>query len=175
MKYGLTIDTGPSIKRETTMEQFIGLDVSSKDTFLSVREDGQRTWRSKCPSDPKLIAEVIRKRAPNAERVVFETGRRRDHRHLIEQRRRYGEGPDRAPLHIVMPSSALAWFYAATLAWNPTAVDSCPIKCVPNTLHDFSSRFRLIKTLFLKKFRFANCWTVGIWGLAFRMVVATLR
>ena len=56
------------------MEQFIGLDVSSKDTFLSVREDGQRTWRSKCPSDPKLIAEVIRKRAPDPERVVFETG-----------------------------------------------------------------------------------------------------
>ena len=56
------------------MEQFIGLDASLKDTFLSVREDGQRTWRGKCPSDPKLIAEVIRKRAPNAERVVFETG-----------------------------------------------------------------------------------------------------
>jgi hypothetical protein len=74
MKYGLTIVTGPSIKRETTMEQFIGLDVSLKDTFVSVREGGQRVWRGKCPSDPKLIAEVIRKRAPNAERVVFETG-----------------------------------------------------------------------------------------------------
>jgi len=74
MEYGLTIDTGPSIKRETTMEQFIGLDVSLKDTFISVREGGQRVWRGKCPSDPELIAEVIRKRAPNAERVVFETG-----------------------------------------------------------------------------------------------------
>lgn len=74
MEYGLTIDTGPSIKRETTMEQFIGLDVSLKDTFISVREGGLRVWRGKCPSDPKLIAEVIRKRAPNAERVVFETG-----------------------------------------------------------------------------------------------------
>ena len=56
------------------MEQFIGLDVSLKDTFISVREGGQRVWRGKCPSDPELIAEVIRKRAPNAERVVFETG-----------------------------------------------------------------------------------------------------
>jgi transposase len=74
MKYGLTIDTGPSIKRETTMGQFIGLDVSLKDTFLSVREGGRRIWRGKCPSDPKLIAEVIRKRAPNSERIVFETG-----------------------------------------------------------------------------------------------------
>ncbi len=56
------------------MEQFIGLDVSLKDTFLSVRENGERIWRGKCPSDPKLIAEVIRKRAANAKRVVFETG-----------------------------------------------------------------------------------------------------
>jgi len=56
------------------MEQFIGLDVSLKDTFISVREEGRRVWRGKCASDPKLIAEFIRKRAMNAERVVFETG-----------------------------------------------------------------------------------------------------
>lgn len=56
------------------MEQFIGLDVSLKDTFISVRQGGKRVWRGKCPSDPTLIAEVIRKRAPNAQRVVFETG-----------------------------------------------------------------------------------------------------
>lgn len=56
------------------MEQFIGLDVSLKDTFISVREDGKRVWRGKCASDPKLIAEVLRKRAPEAKRVVFETG-----------------------------------------------------------------------------------------------------
>lgn len=56
------------------MKQFIGLDVSLKDTFVSVREDGRRIWRGKCPSDPQLIAEVLRKRAPQAERVVFETG-----------------------------------------------------------------------------------------------------
>ena len=56
------------------MEQFIGLDVSLKDTFISVREGGRRLWRGKCPSDPKLIAEVIRRRASNVKRVVFETG-----------------------------------------------------------------------------------------------------
>ena len=56
------------------MEQFIGLDVSLKDTFISVRGGGERVWRGKCPSDPTLIAETIRKRAPNAARVVFETG-----------------------------------------------------------------------------------------------------
>ena len=56
------------------MAQYIGLDVSLKDTFISVREDGRRIWRGKCPSDPKILAEVIRKRAPNVNRVVFETG-----------------------------------------------------------------------------------------------------
>jgi transposase len=56
------------------LEDFIGLDVSLKDTAISIRRDGKRIWRGKCPSDPKLIADVIRKRAPNAKRVVFETG-----------------------------------------------------------------------------------------------------
>ena len=68
------MDTGPSNKRETTMEQFIGLDVSLKDTFISVREGGNQIWRGKCPSDPALIGEMIRKRAPDVKRVVFETG-----------------------------------------------------------------------------------------------------
>ena len=56
------------------MDQHIGLDVSLKDTSISVRQDGMRIWRGMCASDPKLLAEVIRKRAPNAKRVVFETG-----------------------------------------------------------------------------------------------------
>jgi transposase len=56
------------------VEQYIGLDVSLKDTSISVRQEGQRIWRGTCPSDPKLLAEVIRQRAPEARRVVFETG-----------------------------------------------------------------------------------------------------
>lgn len=56
------------------MEQYIGLDVSLKDTSISVRQDGKRIWRGKCASDPKLLAEVIRKRAPHPKRIVFETG-----------------------------------------------------------------------------------------------------
>ncbi|MCG5486824.1 MAG: IS110 family transposase [Sinorhizobium meliloti] len=56
------------------MSEYIGLDVSLKETAISVRRDGERIWRGKCPSDPKLLAEVIRHRAPAAERVVFETG-----------------------------------------------------------------------------------------------------
>ena len=72
MKYGLTILDRAQHQRRTTLAQYIGLDVSLKDN--SVRQDGKRVWRGKCASDPKLLAEVIRKRAPNAERVVFETG-----------------------------------------------------------------------------------------------------
>ena len=56
------------------MDEYIGLDVSLKETAISVRRDGERVWRGKCPSDPRLLAEVIRKRAPQAKRVVFETG-----------------------------------------------------------------------------------------------------
>lgn len=56
------------------MNQYIGLDVSMKETAISIRQDGNRIWRGKCASDPQLLAAVIRKRAPRAQRVVFETG-----------------------------------------------------------------------------------------------------
>jgi transposase len=56
------------------MEHYIGLDVSMKETAVSIRRDGKRIWRGKCASDPKLIAHLIQKRAPSAKRVVFETG-----------------------------------------------------------------------------------------------------
>lgn len=64
---------GPSIERRTTTGEYIGLDVSLKETAISVRRAGKRVWRGKCPSDPALLAAVIRKRAPDVERVVFET------------------------------------------------------------------------------------------------------
>jgi transposase len=56
------------------MGESIGLDVSLTETAISVRRDGKRIWRGKCPSDPSLIAEVVRQRAPEPQRVVFETG-----------------------------------------------------------------------------------------------------
>src|ERR1700679_3227905 len=65
---------GPSIERRTTMDDYIGLDVSLKETAVLVRGDGEKIWGGKCPSDPNLLAALIRKRAPNAKRVVFETG-----------------------------------------------------------------------------------------------------
>ena len=56
------------------MEEYIGLDVSMKETAISIRRSGERIWRGKCASDPRIIAELIRKRAPAVKRVVFETG-----------------------------------------------------------------------------------------------------
>src|SRR3954462_9393400 len=60
--------------RRMKMAEYVGLDVSMKETAVSIRRDGKRIWRGKCASDPRLIAEVIRHRAPGATRVVFETG-----------------------------------------------------------------------------------------------------
>lgn len=56
------------------MEEYIGLDVSMKETAVAIRRDGVRVWRGKCTSDPHIIADLIRKRAPTVRRVVFETG-----------------------------------------------------------------------------------------------------
>jgi len=56
------------------MDQYIGLDVSLKDTAVSIRQNRKRIWRGKCPSDPKVLSQIIRKHAPHAKLVVFETG-----------------------------------------------------------------------------------------------------
>ncbi|MDH7974961.1 IS110 family transposase [Sphingomonas sp. AR_OL41] len=56
------------------MQEYIGFDVSMKETAVSIRRDGKRIWRGKCASDSKVLADLVRKRAPHAKRVVFETG-----------------------------------------------------------------------------------------------------
>ena len=56
------------------MGQYVGLDVSSKETWISVRQDRKRIWRGKCLSHPQPVAEAIRQHAPDAVLVVFETG-----------------------------------------------------------------------------------------------------
>ena len=63
---------GPSIEWRTAVEEYIGLDVSMKETSVSIRRAGKRIWRGKCASDPRIVAELIRKRAPAVKRVVFE-------------------------------------------------------------------------------------------------------
>lgn len=42
------------------MEEYIGLDVSMKETAIAIRRDERRVWRGKCTSDPHIIAELIR-------------------------------------------------------------------------------------------------------------------
>jgi transposase len=56
------------------MGEYIGLDVSLKETAISIRRGSKRIWRGKCLSDPATIALLIRKHAAAAERVVFEPG-----------------------------------------------------------------------------------------------------
>lgn len=56
------------------MEEYIGFDVSLKETAVSIRRDGQGLWRGKCSPDPAVIAQLMRKRAPFAKRVLFDTG-----------------------------------------------------------------------------------------------------
>jgi transposase len=74
MKNGLSIGDRAQHQRRTNMEEYIGLDVSLKETAVSVRREGKRVWRGKCASDPQILAALIRKHAPSAKRVVFETG-----------------------------------------------------------------------------------------------------
>jgi transposase len=38
------------------MEEYIGLDVSMKETAVSIRRAGERIWRGKCASDPSIVA-----------------------------------------------------------------------------------------------------------------------
>jgi hypothetical protein len=46
----------PKHRTGTTMEEYVGLDGSLKDTAISVRRNGKRVWRGKCASDPQLLA-----------------------------------------------------------------------------------------------------------------------
>jgi hypothetical protein len=64
----------PKHQWRTAMDDYIGLNVSMKETAISIRRAGERVWRGKCSSDPSRIAQIVRKHAPNVVRVVFETG-----------------------------------------------------------------------------------------------------
>jgi len=76
MENGLTICTGPKHHMESnhgTVYRF-GRFTELKITAISIRQDGTRIWRWKCASDPALLADIIRRHAPQVKRVVFETG-----------------------------------------------------------------------------------------------------
>lgn len=57
------------------MSQYVGLDVSLKETSVCVLDSsGHVLWRGTCKATPEAMAATIRKRAPEAERVVLESG-----------------------------------------------------------------------------------------------------
>jgi transposase len=57
------------------MKQYVGLDVSQKETAVCVvDESGKVMFQGKVRSDPGALAQALRKRAPHAERIGFETG-----------------------------------------------------------------------------------------------------
>src|ERR1700739_2211120 len=57
------------------MKQYVGLDVSQKETSVCVvDESGRCLFEGRAKSHPGALTELLRKRAPNAERIGFETG-----------------------------------------------------------------------------------------------------
>lgn len=57
------------------MKQYVGLDVSQRETAVCVvSETGQLIFEGKAKSDPGALTDLLRKHAPLAERVGFETG-----------------------------------------------------------------------------------------------------
>ena len=57
------------------MKQYVGLDVSQKETSVCVVDEvGQVLFEGRAKSDPGALAALLRKRAPQAERIGFETG-----------------------------------------------------------------------------------------------------
>jgi transposase len=57
------------------MKQYVGLDVSQRETAVCVvSETGQVIFEGKAKSDPGDLTKLLRKHAPRAERIGFETG-----------------------------------------------------------------------------------------------------
>jgi transposase len=57
------------------MKQYVGLDVSQKETSVCVvDETGKVVFEGKAKSDPGALTGLLRKHAPRAERIGFETG-----------------------------------------------------------------------------------------------------
>ena len=57
------------------MKQYVGLDVSQKETSVCVLdEDGRVVFEGKAQSKPGALTKLIRLKAPHADRIGFETG-----------------------------------------------------------------------------------------------------
>jgi len=57
------------------MRQYVGLDVSQRETAVYVaNETGEAIFEGKAKSHPGDLSKLLRKHAPLAERIGFETG-----------------------------------------------------------------------------------------------------
>lgn len=57
------------------MTQYVGLDVSMKETSVHVLDEaGKRVWRGQCATEPGAITAAIHRYAPDAVRIGLETG-----------------------------------------------------------------------------------------------------
>lgn len=57
------------------MKQYVGLDVSQQETSVCVVDQAGRTvYEGRVKSNPGALSDLLRKRAPDAERIGFETG-----------------------------------------------------------------------------------------------------
>lgn len=57
------------------MKHYVGLDVSQKETSVCVvNEVGEVLFAGKAKPGPGALTALLRKRAPHAERIGFETG-----------------------------------------------------------------------------------------------------
>lgn len=75
MRLGTRRASGVTIRREAAVKQYVGLDVSDKETSVCVvDETGRPVWQGRCLSAPETIAAAIPAKAPHAERVGLETG-----------------------------------------------------------------------------------------------------
>jgi transposase len=58
------------------MEQYVGLDVSLKETSVCVVDQaGKIVWQGRCASTPEAIERSVRERAPGVVRVGLERAR----------------------------------------------------------------------------------------------------
>jgi transposase len=62
-------------QRRNAVKHYVGLDVSQRETNVCVMDEtGNTVFQGKAKSDPGALAELLRRRAPHAERIGFETG-----------------------------------------------------------------------------------------------------
>lgn len=58
MRYGLSTGCWGQHQRRTATTEYIALDVSMKESAISIRRAGKRIWRGKWASAPTVIAEL---------------------------------------------------------------------------------------------------------------------